>query len=212
MKEKPLILVGGGGHCKSVIEVAESAGYNIRGILDISENVGKKICSYEIIGTDDDIPKYVTNSIFIVTVGFIKDSNLRVNIHNKIVKAKGEFATIIASSARVSKYATIGKGSVIMHLAAVNADAQIGKACIINTLANIEHDATIGDYSHISTGAIVNGNCAVGQKVFLGSQSVLVNGTSISDNCIIAAGTTIRKSLSQQGVYAGDPAKLIEKR
>ena len=40
---KPLILVGGGGHCKSVIEVAESAGYEILGVLDMPEDKGKEI-------------------------------------------------------------------------------------------------------------------------------------------------------------------------
>ena len=38
---KQLILVGGGGHCKSVIEAAESAGYSILGVLDMPEEVGK---------------------------------------------------------------------------------------------------------------------------------------------------------------------------
>lgn len=43
MEQKNLILLGGGGHCKSVIDVAESAGYTILGILDKPEEVGKSI-------------------------------------------------------------------------------------------------------------------------------------------------------------------------
>ena len=57
--KKPLILVGGGGHCKSVLEAAESAGYSILGVLDMPEEVGKEILSTEVIGTDEDIPSYV---------------------------------------------------------------------------------------------------------------------------------------------------------
>ena len=56
---RPLILIGGGGHCKSVIEAAESAGYSILGVLDMPEEVGKEILSTKVIGTDDDIPSYV---------------------------------------------------------------------------------------------------------------------------------------------------------
>ena len=211
MESKSLILVGGGGHCKSVIEAAESAGFDIYGVLDVTENVGRKICSYDIIGTDDDIPKYAKEYCFIVTVGFIKNSNLRVSIHNKIIDAGGQFATIIASTARVSRHAAIGEGSVIMHQTFVNADAVVGKGCIINTFANIEHDAVVDDYTHISTGVMVNGNCNVGRHVFLGSQSVMVNGVSIVDNCVIAAGSVVRKNLSQQGIYVGNPAKLMVK-
>ena len=57
---KPLIFIGGGGHCKSVIEVAESAGYSILGILDMPENVGNEVLpDHRVIGTDDDISTYV---------------------------------------------------------------------------------------------------------------------------------------------------------
>ena len=59
MENKKIIMVGGGGFCKSVIDVAEDAGYEIFGILDLPSEIGKKCLDYEIIGTDDDIIKYV---------------------------------------------------------------------------------------------------------------------------------------------------------
>ena len=149
-KHRDLVLVGGGGHCKSVIEAAESAGFRIHGVLDIPEHIGQTVLSGRIIGTDDDLRA-----------------------------AGGRLATIIASTAYVSKYASVGEGTVILHQAVVNAGAQIGCGCIINTLANIEHDAVVGDYCHISTGAMVNGDCKVGARTFLGSGSVMVNGISL---------------------------------
>lgn len=208
MDSKNLILVGGGGHCKSVIDVAESAGYNIKGILDIPENVGKEVLGYSIIGSDDRIKNFVNDALFIVTVGHIKDVALRIKLHKKIIDEGGKLATLVASTAHVSKYANVGEGTVILHNAVVNADATIGVGCIINTFANIEHDAQVGDYCHVSTGAIVNGNCIVGSGTFLGSQSVMVNGIEIADGCVIGAGTLIRKNIKQKGVYSGSPAEL----
>lgn len=208
MDTKKLILVGGGGHCKSVIDVAESAGYSIIGILDTPENVGKKVLDYPIVGTDDDIPLYIDQTLFIVTVGQIKDANLRIKIHEKIANAGGQLATLISSTAHVSKYSSIGEGTVVMHQAIVNADAKIGKGCIINTFANIEHDAIVEDYCHISTGAMVNGNCSVGKGTFLGSQAVMVNGISIIEGCVIAAGAMVRKNIVRKGIYSDNPAVL----
>ena len=46
MDRKNLVLVGGGGHCKSVIAVAESAGYSLAGILDVPEEIVKKVLAY----------------------------------------------------------------------------------------------------------------------------------------------------------------------
>ena len=77
---KPLILVGGGGHAKSVLEAAESAGYDILGILDLPENVGKTILSTQVIGTDDDIPKFIDKAEFVITVGFITNPATRIRL------------------------------------------------------------------------------------------------------------------------------------
>lgn len=208
MDEKNLILLGGGGHCKSVIDVAESAGYNIFGVLDMFEDVGKPVLDYKVIGTDDEILQYVDKAEFFITVGFIKNPAIRNKLYNKVKEVGGRFATIVASTAHVSKYATIGEGTVIMHQAIVNAGAQIGANCIINTFTNIEHDAFIGAQSHISTGTMVNGDCKVGERVFIGSQSVLSNGIEVGDDIIVGAGSVVCKSISQKGIYAGNPAIL----
>ena len=208
MEQKNLILVGGGGHCKSVIDVAESAGYNILGILDMPEDVGKQVLDYKVIGTDDDIPQYVDKAEFIITVGFIKNPAIRIKLYNRIKEAGGKLATIVASTARVSRFVTLGEGTVVMHQSFVNAGAQIGVNCIINTFCNIEHDAQVGSQSHISTGTMVNGDCKIGERVFIGSQSVLANGIEVCDDVIVGAGSFVRKTIRQKGIYSGNPAIL----
>lgn len=205
---KNLILVGGGGHCKSVIEAAESAGYNILGVLDTPENVGKQVLAYSVIGTDDDIPQYVDKAEFVITVGFIKNPTTRIKLYNKVKAAGGRLATIIASTAHVSKYAELGEGTVIMHHAFVNAGAKIGDNCIINTFVNIEHDAEVGNQCHISTGTMVNGECKIGENCFIGSQSVCANCIEIASDIILGAGSVVRKSIRVKGIYAGNPAIL----
>ena len=205
---KPLILIGGGGHCKSVIEAAESAGYQIMGVLDLPEEIGKPVLTTKVIGTDDDIPAYVDKAEFVITVGFIKSPAVRIKLYNKVKEAGGRLATIIASTAYVSKYATIGEGTVVMHHAFVNAGAREGADVILNTFTNIEHDAVIGDQCHISTGTMVNGECVVGERCFIGSQSVLANGITVGDDIVVGAGSLVRKSISQKGIYSGNPAIL----
>lgn len=208
MKDKNLILIGGGGHCKSVIDIAEALGYQIVGILDRPSEVGKKVLGYDVIGCDEDIEKYVDDALFMITVGHIKDSTLRVRLHDMVLNAGGKLATLIAPTAYVSKHAVIGEGSIIMHHSMVNADATVGKGSIINTYANIEHDTQIGDFCHISTGAMINGNCVVGSNTFVGSQSAMVNGTEITEGCVVGAGSLVRKNIKTKGVYSGNPAIL----
>ena len=207
--KRPLILIGGGGHCKSVIEVAESTGYEIKGILDMPDEVGKEVLpGHKVIGTDNEIPQYVEECDFVITVGFIKNPALRIKLYNKVKAAGGRLATIIASTAHVSKYAELGEGTVIMHHAFVNAGAKIGDNCIINTFVNIEHDAEVGNQCHISTGTMVNGECKIGENCFIGSQSVCANCIEIASDIIVGAGSVVRKSIRVKGIYAGNPAIL----
>ena len=208
MEQKNLILVGGGGHCKSVIDVAESAGYNILGILDMPEDVGKPVLNYKVIGTDNEIPLYVDKAEFVISVGFIKNPATRIKLYDKVKEAGGKLATVIASTAHVSKYSTIGEGTVVMHQAFINAGAHIGANCIINTFCNVEHDAQIGDQCHISTGTMVNGDCKIGDRCFIGSQSVLANGIELGDDIIVGAASFVMQNTMKKGIYFGNPAIL----
>lgn len=191
---KPLILIGGGGHCKSVIDAAESSGYTILGILDRPDKVGQKVLGYSVLGTDDDVFTFIDKADFVIAVGQIKTNSARHRIAECVEKAGGRLATIIANDAYVSKYAEVGEGTVVLHKAFINAGAKIGKNCIINTMVNIEHDAQIGDFCHISTGTMVNGETKIGHDTFVGSGSTLYNCIEIADNSIIPAGSVVRKS------------------
>ena len=190
---KNIVLVGGGGHCKSVIDVAECAGCTILGILDKPELVGTSVLDYKVIGVDDDIPQYVDKAEFVITVGQIKSSALRRKLAQLVKDAGGKLATIIAIDANVSKYATLGEGTVVMHKAVVNAGAKIGANCIINTMANLEHDVQVGDFCHVSTGVMANGEVKIGDDSFIGSGSVIHQCVTIERNSVIPAGSVVKK-------------------
>lgn len=193
MKEK-IILIGGGGHAKSCIDVLEQENeFEIIGILDIKERIGQKVLGYQIIGTDDDIKKFAKeNYTFLITLGQLDSAKPRIEIYNKLIEANAKIATVISPFAYVSKHATIGRGTIIMHGSIVNADACIGENCIINTKSLIEHDAKVASHCHISTGAIINGGVNIGTESFIGSNSVSKQYSTIGKNNFIKAGSVIK--------------------
>ncbi len=211
MSKKPIILVGGGGHCISCIDVIEKTGlYEIVGILDLPEKKGFSVLGYPVIGTDDDILSFLVKCPnFHITVGQIKSSHTRQIIFEKIKNAGGQLPVIISPTAHVSKHVTIAEGTIVMHQTLVNAGASIGKACIINSKALIEHEANIGDFCHISTAACINGQVNIGTSCFIGSNTVVGNNLAIVDNSIVAAGSQVLKSLTKSGIYIGNPLRKI---
>lgn len=194
MNKKPLILIGGGGHCKSCIDVIEASDqYVIKGILDLKPKLGEKILEYTIIGTNKDIPLLAKEkNDFFITVGDIGNPIKRIELFNLVISSGGLLPTIISPTAYVSKYARIGAGTIVMHHAMINASAVVGKNCIINTNALIEHDAIIGDHCHISTGSIVNGGTKIGSRSFFGSGAVSKQYISIPEDSFIKANSIVK--------------------
>jgi len=195
MKEK-IILIGGGGHCKSCIDIIEKEGrFTIAGIVDVPEKLNQKILGYEIIAADDDLPRLVNEyKNFLITMGQIKSPERRIRLYNILKDLGAKLPVIISPLAYVSKHAGIGDGTIIMHHALINAGATIGENCIINTKALVEHDAIIEDHCHISTGAIVNGGTLIRTGTFLGSNAVTKEYITIKENSFIKANTLVKVS------------------
>jgi len=196
-QKREIILVGGGGHCKSCIDVIEQEGnYRAAGIVDLPEKLHQKILAYEIIATDDDLPRLVNEyDFFLITLGQIKSPSKRIRIFQTLKKSGAKLPVIISPLAYVSKYAEIGDGTIIMHHALINAGARIGRNCIINSKVLIEHDATIGDHCHIATGAAINGGVQIGSGSFFGSNAVCKEYIEIGKNAIIGCGAKITKNM-----------------
>ncbi len=208
MKKPEIILIGGGGHCKSCIDVIEQEGkFSIAGIVDVKSKVGEQILGYPIIGTDNDIDEIANKyDYFLISLGQIKDPSLRISLYKKIKSLNKTLPSIVSPNAYVSSHSEIGEGSIIMNNAVVNAASRIGKNCIINSRALIEHDTSIGNHSHIATSATINGKCKIADAVFIGSGSVIIHEISIETNTIIGAGSVVISNLST-GKYLGNPAK-----
>ena len=189
-----IILIGGGGHCKSVIDVIEQeARFQIAGIVDKPELLGTKILGYPVIGNDFDLEILAKKYYYsLVTVGQIKSSLLIIKLFDLANKAGFTLPSIISPKAYVSKHSKIGNGTIVMHHAIVNANVFIGDNCIINSKALIEHDCSISNNCHISTNAIINGEVKIKSQCFIGSNVTIKDNTTIKENSFIKAGTLVK--------------------
>ena len=194
MSEKKIILFGGGGHCRSCIDVIETnKEFKIAGIIERpGNNKTASIFGYPIIGYDNDLEKLREKYDYaLITVGQIGVSKIRKDIFNRLKKAGFVLPAIISPFAYVSKYAVLNEGAIVMHRVIVNAGAKIGKNCILNTSSLIEHDAKIGDHTHISTAAVINGAVVIGSQSFIGSNATVVQCVKLPDGCFVKAGSLI---------------------
>jgi len=190
---KSIILIGGGGHCKSVIDVIEQEGqFEIAGIVDKTRGLGFDILGYSVIGDDSDLDDLAKKYQYaLVTVGQIKSPLLRIRLYELAEKSGFILPSIVSPRAYISKYSMVGKGTVIMHDVFINANTKIGDNCIINSKALIEHDCSISNHCHISTNTTINGGVKVESGCFIGSGVTTKESIIIGENSFIKAGSLI---------------------
>lgn len=189
----PLVLIGGGGHCQSCIDVLEAVGgFEIKAVVDKPEMLGKQISGYQINHTDEDLPELLTKyQNTLLCLGQIKSSEPRRSLFEKIKALGGNLITPVSPLAYVSPTAQLGAGTIVMHHALINAGAQVGFGCIINSKALLEHGVKVEKLCHISTGAIVNGGSFIGEGCFIGSGAVIAHGITVGPGSIIGAGAVV---------------------
>ena len=197
-----LLLIGGGGHCRSCIDVIEAEGqYRIRGIVQHVSDESDEIFGYPVLGSDEDLPFLLQETPqALVAVGQIRSPEIRIRLYELLKKLGGKLPRTVSPFAYCSKNAQMNEGTIVMHGAIVNAGANIGANCIINSQALIEHDVIVADHCHISTGTRVNGGVTIGKGSFVGSGAILKEGVVIGENVIIGAGQVILRDVPSGAV------------
>lgn len=207
MTKPQLILIGDGGHAHSCIDVIEEEGYfQIAGLVGLLDQRGAQHLGYgyAVIGADSDLPRLANIYQFaLIAIGQIQNVERRIFLYEQVKYLGFQLPIIISPDAHVSRHATLGAGTIVMHGAIVNAGARIGVNCIVNSCALIEHDAIVGDHCHISTGAILNGDVTVGAGSFIGSGSVIKQGVTIGRDCVVGMGVGVRHDLTNCTQYKG---------
>lgn len=207
-----IILLGGGGHCKSVIDTINSLDrYNIVGILDIEDKIGTKIYNIEVIGTDDELINHYNNGVqnAFISLGSIGDTRVRRNLNNIIKDIGMNLPSIIDPTAILAEDIKVGEGSFIGKGVILNSGTKIGVNCIINSGVIVEHDCIIADYVHIAPGSTLSGGVTVGSNSHIGTNATIIQNILIGENTIIGAGSVAVEDIGNNKKAYGNPCKEV---
>lgn len=212
MPRQKLLLLGGGGHCRSIIDSLVSLNeYDDIGVVDNSPIIDLPN-GISVVGTDDDLGSLYEQgweSAF-VSVGSVGHTALRRKLYDTIKKYKFNIPSIIDPSAVIAKDAVVDKGVFVGKGAIINAKAFIDFAAIINTGAVIEHECHVGEFAHISPGAVLCGNVKVGNDAHVGANSTVIQGTIIGVDSVVGIGSVVTKRVPDGVVAYGNPCKVVK--
>lgn len=198
-----VMVIGGSGHARVIIDAILSCGDQVVGILDDGIPAGTRVLGVPVLGKVTDYIRF-SEYRYVIAIG---NNDVRRHIAEKL---DVEWYTLIHPTAYVSRFAQVGEGSVIMAHAAVNAGAVVGRHCIVNTGAIVEHDNRVNDFAHLSPSAALSGAVTVGECTHIGIGAVVRNNITITDNCVIGAGAVVVKDIMESGTYVGIPARKLK--
>ncbi len=192
-----IVLVGGGGHGVSAVEIIRAGGrFTIRGYIDPASGGLMERLGVDWLGGDDCLDTVIASGASLaLTIGQIKSASARQAVGEKLLRAGADLPVITALTATLSAFSSAGDGTLIFHHALINASTTIGRFNIINSGAIVEHDSSTGDFVHIAPGAIVLGHATIGNRTFIGAGAIIREGVTIGDDCIIGAGEVIKSDL-----------------
>lgn len=202
-----IILVGAGGHSKSVADSIDDRKYELCGFID--ENKEGMHLGLPIFGkTIESIPHYRKYKYFVA----IGDVTHRESWFNKIKTMGLDTINIIDKTSIIAKNVKIGTGNFIGKMAIINAGAKIGDDNVINTKALVEHECIVGNHNHLSTNSVINGNVIIGDRVFMGSSSVCNGQLRIGSGAIIGSGGVVISDVPTMVTAVGIPARIVKRR
>ena len=209
-----LILIGGGGHAKQIIEIITARrSYRIVGITDNDPAKRKMlVAGIPIIGNDKILNNYFKKGIkrAFVSLGSTDATGARITLYKMIKEIGFTLINVVHSSAIISPSVTMGTGNALLAGSIINPHTSIGNNCIINTGTIVEHDCIIEDHVHIATGAKLAGGVTVQEGSHLGIGTLVKQGVTIGRQVIVGAGALVLEDIPDRVVCAGIPAKIIK--
>lgn len=212
---KNIVLIGGGNQAHYTIDIIEKESkYNIVGIIDSIHEVGSDRFGYKILGRQENISQLIKEYNIEGGVISIGDNWSRYYVFNQIIELVPTFTFVnaIHPSVIIGNNVKLGVGIVAMAGCIFNPKSQIGDFTFFATGAQVEHDCQIGDFSSISAGSITGGYVKLGKFSAITLGATIVDRLEIGENTVVGSGSLVTKSLPDNVLAYGSPAKIIRNR
>ncbi|UYN88850.1 MAG: NeuD/PglB/VioB family sugar acetyltransferase [Anaerolineales bacterium] len=198
-----VIVYGGGGHGKAVIDLLRAAGgYTLAGVIDDSRQPGDPVLDSTVIGGEAALAALHAAGCTraLNAVGGIGAMSTRIAVFDRLGAAGFELPTLVHPSAVIEPSAQLGPGVQVFPHAYVGSDARVGKGVIVNTGVIVSHDCVLEEYANLAPGSILAGSVQVGRGTLIGMGVTINLNVHIGNLARIGNGATVKDSVPDNGV------------
>jgi acetyltransferase EpsM len=206
-QSQPLLFLGDGFFAVEALDIAEdSGGFVPLGFVNSARQPEPGATREGLpIFAVEQIPYGIDECSVICAIA----STRRRAFIERVLALGYRFTSLAHPSARVSRRAHIGVGSILNAAAVVSAHAAVGEHTIVNRGALIGHDTRIGKFCSIGPGANMAGNVQIGEGAWIGIGAVIRERVKIGAGAVVAAGAVVVRDVNANELVAGVPARVV---
>ena len=195
---KPVVILGYGGHARVVLDVLRATGRAVAGILAPDLPVGAQWEGIPVLGDDDwTLRPEATQYSYTLGVGMLPHrSQLRQRLFSLLQDRRLGMPALVHPSAIVAPDVVLGEGTQLMAGVIVQPGTVIGENVLLNTRVTVDHHSRIGAHVHVAPGAILCGEVQLADRVFIGAGAILIQGVAVGTGAQVAAGATVVKNIA----------------
>lgn len=205
-----VVLAGGGGHARSVLEALRSSGeHDPVAVTDPDpQRAGTELDGVPVVGGDEQLEALRGEGIegACLGVGGTGSNELRRELFERLRGLGFALPPVLHAAATLARTATLGAGSQVLALAVLGAGATVGENVIVNTGAIVEHDCLIADHVHLATGCALAGGVTVHAGAHVGIGACVLQGISVGEGAVVGAGAVVIRDVRAGDVVVGCPA------
>lgn len=208
-----MLVSGGGGHARVVLDALVAQGSSVRGILERDPSRwGTQVLGVPVLGDDgwpDEHLRPDDVTVVVAVVGFGRAERRRALLEDW--RRRGyALTTVLHPAAVLSPFAEVRDGTQVLANAVVNAGALIGRDVIVNTGAVVEHDGVVEEGAHVAPGAVLAGGASVGRWAQIGIHATILPGCRVGEGAVVGAGAVVTRDVAPRSVVVGVPARPVQ--
>lgn len=200
-----LLLYGGGGHGKTLIElVRRGAAHHLVGVVDSGLEPGDMVLGVPVVGGDEALAAVRDRGVVLAVngVGGIARVGDRVAAFDRLSAAGFRCPAVVHESAVVEPSVQLPSGCQVLAHAYVGSDSRIGFGSIVNTGVVVSHDCVLEEYVNLSPGALLAGGVRVGAMTLVGMGVTVNLGVSIGRKARVGNSAVVKADVPDGQVVA----------
>lgn len=201
-----------------------------RNVLDVFDAVNEVKPTYDVIGYISD-PQYGTPGTYVndkpilggfdwfkehkhdvQAIGAVGPPELRRRLVKRAEEMGVRFCSVVHPSAILTRWVTIGEGTVITAGCIFNNRIRIGNHVLINLGCTIGEDVILEDYATLQPGVHVSGSITFGEGCYVGTGANIIEMKHIGAWSVVGAGSAIIGDVPKNTTVVGVPGKVIKTR